>query len=171
MLACYVLLKWTLNVNIQIVLHSIQFLDQWIVGFIMKSLYQIHLTWWNIFSFYWLLMGLSIKSSAWKHWFQSKNWKKCHILKRIYSIFSVYVLKLCNPVAPNGVRPGRQQSYLDFAKKNVTQLKAFSPIYLSGILGIFEFLQFEISSLIFFLVWTGKKFQFEISSLTFILNL
>ena len=34
----------------------------------------------------------------------------------------------------------------------------------TGILGIFDIRQFEISSLIFFLVWTGKKFQFEISS-------
>ena len=55
-----------------------------------------------------------------------------------------------------------------------TALKSSILILLSictEILGIFDILQFEISSWIFFLVWTGKKFQFEISSLTFILNL
>ena len=34
----------------------------------------------------------------------------------------------------------------------------------TGILGVFDIRQFEISSLIFFLVSTGKKFQFEIPS-------
>ena len=49
----------------------------------------------------------------------------------------------------------------------IVKTSLLNPILLSictGILGIFDIRQFQISSLIFFLVWTGKKFQLEISS-------
>ena len=50
------------------------------------------------------------------------------------------------------------------AKLANIKLLSFLLSICTGILGIFDILQFEISSFIFFLVWTGKKFQFEISS-------
>ena len=37
-------------------------------------------------------------------------------------------------------------------------------LHCTGILEVFDILQFEIYSLILFLVWTGKKYQFEIAS-------
>ena len=89
------------------------------------------------------------------------------VLTNVQHLKSIVTYHLLPTIRADGTVPPRPLILVDKLTLYQSWGGRLYPFLLSictGILGFFDILQFEISSLIFFLVWTGKKFQFEIPS-------